>query len=82
MNEPTPKPWVVEEASKYAYVQIPGAMSATIRIPLEDKAYAYWIAAAPEMLEALEEMMDVDSMEAGIWANEKARAAIAKAKGE
>ena len=48
MIEHTPETWEVKKGSKYAYVQIPEVILATVRIPLEDIADAYLMAAAPE----------------------------------
>lgn len=47
-----------------------------------DKANAHLIAAVPELLEALEACLDYGSMTGAEWVKEKARAAIAKARGE
>ena len=86
MAEHTQGPWEVGEGSKYAYVHIPESMSATVRIPLDDKAIAYIISAAPELLEALEHLLLDYEHE---WGSElvdecyaDVRAALAKAKGE
>lgn len=53
---------------------------------LVDEANARLIAAAPDLLEALEAIMDSDLWEwngsAAFWLQDKVRAAIAKAKGE
>ena len=85
--EHTPGPWEVGEGTKYFYVQIPGALSSTIRVPKDAKANAHFIAAAPDMEKALEmyiqaEDSDPTFVEQFIWAGEAARAALAKARGE
>ena len=82
MAEHTPRPWEVGEGSKYAYVQIPESMSAMVRIPLDDKAIAYRISAAPEMMAALESWLEWDGAIREVPSPPMlARAAIAKAKG-
>lgn len=48
----------------------------------ECKANANLIAAAPELVEALQACLDHGSMTGSEWVEEKARAAIAKATGE
>lgn len=47
----------------------------------ETVANAFLISAAPELLEALEACLDYGSMTGDDWVTDKARAAIAKAKG-
>jgi hypothetical protein len=48
----------------------------------ESAANARLIAAAPDLLEALQAVIDHGSMTGADWASDKARAAIAKATGE
>ena len=47
-----------------------------------DKANAHLIAAAPELLSALQACLDYGSMTGSKWVEEKVRAVIAKATGE
>ena len=78
----TPGPWVVSDLVRQS-VEI-GASVVRLPIGKHDAADARLIAAAPDLLEALEAMVeDVDNNAPGTFSGvQKARTAIAKAKGE
>ena len=92
MSKHTPGPWEIEEHYHSGYRWISGpkhsqlaqvvwCMSYEDRSP-ECEANAHLIAAAPELLEALENLLKVHEGEGGTQhhAGDMARAAIAKAK--
>ena len=78
----TPGPWFVSDLVRQS-VEI-GASVVRMPIGKHDAADARLIAAAPELLEALEAMVDdVDNDAPGAFSGvQKARTAIAKAKGK
>ena len=91
MSKHTPGPWIFEERvagfdilapeSVYYVAEYLGVDCGVI----DNIADAYLIAAAPELLEALELVVSFVDAGEGTWTVEeqqKARAAIAKAKGE
>ena len=82
MNKHTPGPWTYEQISNNAYViDENGSAVMLYRNPDDEmKANASLIAAAPELLEALEWAVDNPHDDA-YWISQ-ARAAIRKAKGE
>ena len=82
MNKHTPGPWTYEQISNNAYViDENGSAVMLYRNPDDEmKANARLIAAAPELLEALEWAVDNPHDDA-YWISQ-ARAAIAKAKGK
>jgi hypothetical protein len=75
MNKHTPKPWAVHPMATMAVHQ----PELECWIP-QSKADVCLIAAAPDLLDALEDLLKVTGIH-GVYA-EKARAAIAKARGE
>ena len=92
MSKPTPGPWTI----KYAYNVMAGGRAVANagihsnncddrRVEEENKANARLIAAAPELLEALEDI-EMETRAGGQWTvaeiNEVAKAAIKKARGE
>ena len=94
MSKHTPGPWEIEEHYHFGYrwiswpqhsqlAQVVWCMEYEDRSP-ECEASAHLIAAAPEMLEALENLLKVHEGEGGTQhhAGDMARVAIAKAKGE
>ena len=92
MNKHTPGPWTYEQISNNAYViDENGSAVMLYRNPDDEmKANARLIAAAPELLEALEGMLAIDQENHQRGHDDDdvckevqtARAAIAKAKGE
>jgi len=94
MSEHTPGPWEIHPQfdSCYRDISAPNhiALARVVwRFEEEDRspsceANAHLIAAAPELLEALENLLKVHEGEGGTQhhAGDMARAAIAKAKGE
>ena len=86
MAEHTSGPWRVSSRLQVKSKERPVANIITGYIP-EAEANARFIAAAPDMEKALEMYIQAADSEAPcvelfIWAEEAARAAIAKAKGE
>lgn len=94
MSKHTPGPWEIEEHYHFSYrwvsgpkhsqlAQVVWCMEGDDRSP-ECEANAHLIAAAPELLEALENLLKVHEGEGGTQhhAGDMARAVIAKAKGE
>ena len=93
MTEHTPGPWEIEEHYHFGYRWISGpehSQLAQVVWCMEDEdrspeceANAYLIAAAPDLLEALQNLLKVHKGEGGTQhhAGYIARAAIAKAKG-
>ena len=93
MSKHTPGPWEIEEHYHFGYRWISGpehSQLAQVVWCMEDEdrspeceANAHLIAAAPELLEALENLLKVHEGEGGTQrhAGDMARAAIAKAKG-
>jgi hypothetical protein len=75
----TPGPWIVMRGGwteeGFAQYELHGNRTSCI-------ADARLIAAAPELLEALQAVIDHGSMTGADWVSDKARAAIAKATGE
>jgi hypothetical protein len=92
MSKHTPGPWIVYEFVDGYDIRAPEAECyvATASDPeavwgaIGREEDAYLIAAAPELLEALENLLKVHEGEGGTQYNaaDMARAAIAKAKGE
>ena len=85
MSKHTPGPWAVEDL-KHRYrlrCSIEATDGSLVGESYEEKN-AHLIAAAPELLEALENLLKVHEGEGGTQhhAGDIARAAIAKAKGE
>ena len=84
----TPGPWRLDEGQSSRVYLIDGkdgAVGELVFAETRNPADARLIAAAPELLEALQELMDDDAPWDGMrWADacDKARAAIAKARGE
>ena len=83
MNEPTPEPWAISQAEIPEFYTDEWYVNDCLNIEsvaiVNGEANARLIAAAPEMLEALEELA------ASRWQDmigPRARAALAKAKGE
>lgn len=83
----TPAPWYVKIAGKNWFVESEGRqITCADEIDREDTANANLIAAAPELLEALENIIDdqygtlAEIMEP--WKIEDAKQAIKKARGE
>lgn len=91
MSEHTPGPWKTRETEEHwgrinVHIEGPDDLElacAYQRTSSENKANARLIASAPEMLAALEELLDIEGPQPGTaaWAD-KTRALIAKAKGE
>lgn len=91
MSKHTPGPWHTQHVHPYTHIKSDkNPMIAVVRSVLTDsrqefEANAHLIAAAPEMLEALEMMLGILTV-AGIAADTEAvqhlRSVIAKAKGE
>lgn len=94
MNKHTPGPWEIKRHYDSCYKNISAqkhtelarvvwCMEDEDRSP-ECEANAYLIAAAPDLLEALQNLLKVHEGEGGTehHAGDMARAAIAKAKGE
>lgn len=96
MNKHTPGPWWLQADGVGWYVECTperGHSVAYVRAEVEEddpdtpdaekEANARLIAAAPDLLDALKELLDQDEHgEDEIWVRNKARAAIAKATGE
>jgi len=94
MSKHTPGPWEIKRHfdSCYRYISAPEhiALAQVVWCVEEEErspvceANAHLIAAAPELLEALENLLKVHEGEGGTQhhAGDMARAAIAKAKGE
>lgn len=94
MSKHTPGPWEIEEHYHFGYRWISGPEHSQLAqvvwcMEYEDRslgceANAHLIAAAPELLEALENLLKVHEGEGGTQhhAGDMARTAIAKAKGE
>ena len=94
MSKHTPGPWEIEDHYHFSYRWISGpehSQFAQVVWCMEDEdrspsceANAYLIAAAPDLLEALQNLLKVHEGEGGTQnhAGDIARAAIAKAKGE
>jgi len=94
MSKHTPGPWEIEGHYHFGYRWISGPEHSQLAqvvwcMEYEDRspsceANAHLIAAAPELLEALENLLKVHEGEGGTQhhAGDMARAAIAKAKGE
>ncbi len=84
MSEHTPKPWTLQKSSQGALILCrPGITQDFLQIHPE--ADAYLIAAAPDLLSALEDYVALDESTPGAEAEPvfaQARAAIDKAKGE
>lgn len=85
----TPGPWAVSGAGRHALVRGEDLTIVAVRHRLEGdvhEANACLIAAAPDLLEALEQLLDdLDALAPAkpcIEAIEQAQAAIAKARGE
>lgn len=87
MSKHTPGPWTTAEEPTYCAIRTDGRVIADMRLVglHYNKADARLIAAAPELLEALKDMLDghEDACTGyGEGAADKARAAIAKATGD
>lgn len=94
MSKHTPGPWLIGKRSPGGYslinadgwqslARVVTVMEGDNRPFAEGVANARLIAAAPDLLEALKELLDQDEHgEDEIWVRNKARAAIAKATGE
>jgi len=95
MNKHTPGPWFTSRPHQTIYIearigggmlQEVGAIGPTEGGPRQQEANARLIAAAPELLEALQGLLAGEeiatSLEDYAAASEKARAAISKATGE
>lgn len=87
MDKFTPGPWIIGTPPPNGELTIgnqAGMMVAvaTTGFSCPTAANASLIAAAPDLLEALETCIDYGSMTGGEWVSDKARAAIAKARGE
>lgn len=86
MSAHTPGPWVYDSGSFYAAVQLndcgttnePPIIDMGAGRPEDSEANARLIAAAPELLAALEK---IENETAATWVCDVARAAIAKATG-
>lgn len=88
MNKHTPKPWIAREVNGAGW---PGQRGFAIDFNEDqeqvvdfvyEEADAHLIAAAPDMLEALEAALTILTDSVGDFDYDKAIAAIAKAKGE
>jgi hypothetical protein len=81
----TPGPWSLDSDAGQVHIVAAGAAIARVMAMRSDgcgEANARLIAAAPDLLEALQAVIDHGSMTGADWASDKARAAIAKATGE
>ncbi len=89
----TPGPWIMNEAIRAGYTVHSAAHGFIVGYSDEEGCYgaigysadAHLIAAAPDMLNALEIILNIALMDKGHWAKTiemEAFAAIAKAKGE
>lgn len=91
MSEHTPGPWIVKERVAGFDILAPKSVYAVANDPggdfgvIEDLEDARLIAAAPDLLEALENLLETSTgqgtHEQWLEAMDQARAAIAKAKG-
>lgn len=80
----TPAPWVCTATSNHAHdyrLSTPTGPLPFVRGGTEQYANARLIAAAPELLEALQACIDYGVMTGDEWVTAKAHAAIAKATG-
>ena len=85
MSDHTPGPWQVRQAEEMFAIASEHGWIAAIEGDGDenvDRANARLIAAAPDLLEVLEEWLKAESVEEFVWAEDHAADAVKKARGE